>query len=108
MPQTRLDAWIKALGWEVLVNRKGTTWRKLDPQQQAAVKHAASARTLMLAQASVIRRPVVEWADGSLTVGFEADDWKKTRLSSVFTSSDRPPAARCPARPRRRPATWAR
>jgi len=41
------------------------------------VKHAASARTLMLAQASVIRRPVVEWTDGSLTVGFEADDWKK-------------------------------
>jgi len=35
VPQTRLDAWIKALGWEVLVNRKGTTWRKLDPQQQA-------------------------------------------------------------------------
>ncbi len=76
MPADRLAAWVKVLGWEALVNRKGTTWRKLDPKQQAAVKDAVSARTLMLEQASVIRRPVVEWSDGSVSAGFEPDDWK--------------------------------
>ncbi len=79
MPPVPLAGWIKALGWEALVNRKGTTWRKLDPKSQAAVKDAASARALMLEQPSVIRRPVVEWSDGSVSAGFEPDDWKKRR-----------------------------
>ena len=70
-----LDRWLKAAGWERLLNRKGTTWRKLDDAQRDAVQHAAGARALMLAQPSVIKRPVVRWADGAITVGFDADDW---------------------------------
>lgn len=79
MPSAPLNAWIKALGWEALVNRKGVTWRKLDAKRQAAVTDAASARALMLELPSVIRRPVVEWSDGSVTVGFDAADWKSRR-----------------------------
>jgi Spx/MgsR family transcriptional regulator len=79
VPTERLTAWMKGLGWEALLNRKGTTWRKLGPGKQAAVKDAASARALMLDQASVIRRPVVEWPDGSITVGFEPEDWAGRR-----------------------------
>ena len=79
VPAARLDAWFKRLGWETLVNRKGTTWRKLGPKKQAAVKDAAAARALMLAEPSVIRRPVVEWPDGSVTVGFDPDDWAGRR-----------------------------
>ncbi|WP_119286320.1 ArsC family reductase [Azohydromonas sediminis] len=75
VPAEALDAWIATLGWERLLNRQGTTWRKLDDAAKAAVTDAASARALMLAQPSVIRRPVVRWRDGSLTVGFDADDW---------------------------------
>ncbi|EGJ10663.1 MULTISPECIES: ArsC family reductase [Rubrivivax] len=75
VPDTRLDAWIAALGWEPLVNRQGTTWRKLDETVRAGVVDAASARALMLAQASVIKRPVVEWDDGRITVGFDAARW---------------------------------
>lgn len=60
------------MGWEPLLNRKGTTWRQLGAAAQAAVVDAASVRVLMLAQASVIKRPVVEWAEGSTTVGFDA------------------------------------
>jgi Spx/MgsR family transcriptional regulator len=60
VPAERLDAWLAALGWEALVNRRGTTWRKLDLALQAAVTDAASARALMLANPSVIRRPVIE------------------------------------------------
>ena len=75
LPVDRLDAWIAAVGWTALVNRKGTTWRKLDPATQAAVVDAASARALMLAQPSVIKRPVVEWSQGRTTVGFDEPAW---------------------------------
>ena len=70
----RLDRWIAELGWEKLVNRKGTTWRKLDPGIQASVTDATSARGVMLENVSVIKRPVVEWGKKS-TVGFDPAQW---------------------------------
>jgi arsenate reductase (glutaredoxin) len=75
VPVARLDAWIAELGWEKLVNRKGTTWRKLDPGRQAAVTGAAGAKALMLAEPSVIKRPVVDWSVKKSTVGFDAAEW---------------------------------
>jgi Spx/MgsR family transcriptional regulator len=74
VPPEALDHWIAALGWERLVNRHGTTWRRLDDATRAAVTDAASARALMLAQPSVIKRPVVDWGT-ALTVGFDAAAW---------------------------------
>ena len=73
VPADALDAWIAALGWERLLNRQGSTWRKLDQASRAAVVDAASARALMLAQASVIKRPVVAWPDGGFSVGFDVE-----------------------------------
>jgi len=70
VPDDRLARWTRDVGWETLLNRKGTTWRKLDAATQAGVTDAASAQALMRDQASVIKRPVVEWADGSVSVGF--------------------------------------
>jgi arsenate reductase len=75
VPEAHLDVWLAAVGWEALVNRQGTTWRKLDDATRAGVTDAASARALMLAQPSVIKRPVVEWGDGRITVGFNAAAW---------------------------------
>ncbi len=75
VPESALDRWLQAAGWEALLNRKGTTWRKLADAQRDAVRNAATARALMLAQPSVIKRPVVQWADGAVTVGFDAGDW---------------------------------
>lgn len=75
VPEKELDAWLKALGWQPLVNTRGTTWRKLDEATRAAVVDEASARALMLAQSSVIKRPVVQWANGSVTVGFDQAAW---------------------------------
>ncbi len=75
VPAANLSRWIDAAGWERLVNRKGTMWRKLDESTQAAVEDAASAAALLIAQPSVIKRPVVEWADGSITVGFDEANW---------------------------------
>ncbi len=75
VPQDRLGAWLAAVGWEALLNRKGTTWRKLADAERDAVVDAATARALMRAQSSVIKRPVVEWSDGRITVGFDAVQW---------------------------------
>jgi Spx/MgsR family transcriptional regulator len=75
VPADQVDAWLQAVGWEPLVNRKGTTWRKLEEAERAAVVDAASAKALMLAHASVIKRPVVQWANGAVTVGFNAEAW---------------------------------
>lgn len=81
LPAERLDVWLAHVGWEKLLNRQGTTWRKLDAAAQAAVVNAAdpmpNARALMLAQSSIVKRPVVEWSPGEVTVGFEATDWAR-------------------------------
>ncbi len=71
VPAAQLPLWAQLVGWEALVNRKGTTWRKLDEATQFGVVDLASATDLMLSHPSVIKRPVVAWSDGSLTVGFD-------------------------------------
>lgn len=76
VPPERLAAWVEALGWEPLLNRQGTTWRKLTAEQQAQAVDAAGAGALMRAQPSVIKRPVVEWPDGAITVGFKPPEWE--------------------------------
>ena len=82
VPGERLDAWIAALGWDALLNRRGTTWRQLDEALRAGVVDAASAAALMQAQPSIIKRPVVEWrgdtaATSTITVGFDLDVWSR-------------------------------
>jgi arsenate reductase (glutaredoxin) len=75
VPADHIDAWLQAAGWERLLNRQGTTWRQLDAEVRAGVTSAASARAVMLAQPSTIKRPVVEWPDGRISVGFDAAAW---------------------------------
>ncbi|RZS57867.1 ArsC family reductase [Sphaerotilus mobilis] len=82
VPEAELDRWLAEVGWERLLNRSGTTWRKLDEAVRAAVVDAASARALMLAQASVIKRPVTRWPDGVTTVGYSAEAYA-VRLASL-------------------------
>ena len=77
VPVERLEAWIARVGWERLLNRKGTTWRRLDDTTRSGVVDADGARAVMLAHPSAIKRPVVEWADGTITVGFDADEWSR-------------------------------
>ncbi|MDZ3830252.1 MAG: ArsC family reductase [Sphingopyxis sp.] len=74
-----LQGWIDAIGWEKLLNRNGTTFRKL-PDDQKQGLDAASAKALMLDQPAMIRRPVAESAAG-VSVGFSADDWQ-TRFAA--------------------------
>lgn len=74
VPPEQLKRWAQAAGWETLLNRKGTTWRKLDAAAQAGAADSAGAQALMLANPSVIKRPVVDWGKG-ITVGFDAAAW---------------------------------
>lgn len=77
VPREHLERWIDAVGWQKVVNRQGTAWRKLDAATQAAVHDAASAAELLVQQPSAVKRPVVEWPGGAVTVGFSADDWRQ-------------------------------
>jgi Spx/MgsR family transcriptional regulator len=77
-----LARWSDAVGWDVLVNRKGTTWRRLDEAARAGVVDAASAATLMAAEPSLVKRPVVEWPDGEITVGFSPEAFER-RVASM-------------------------
>ena len=79
VPEAGLDAWLAAAGWERLLNRKGTAWRALPDALKAGVTDAASARAVMLQHASTIKRPVVDWGGGRVTVGFDADAWSSMR-----------------------------
>ena len=81
VPPERLNAWLAAVGWEKLLNRKGTSWRKLDEATQATAVDVQSAAKLLILNANLIKRPVVEWADSpsaaDVTVGFDDESWGK-------------------------------
>lgn len=74
VPGAALDNWLSQVGWQRLLNRQGSTWRKLPADQQAAVVDVPSARALMLAQPSVIKRPLLQWPGGGISVGWDAAD----------------------------------
>jgi arsenate reductase len=72
--RARLEGWVARLGWEMVLNRAGTTFRKL-PDADKAGLDAARAVALMCAQPSMIKRPVVE-AGETLLVGFKPAEWE--------------------------------
>lgn len=67
----KLAGWVEKAGWTTLINRSGTTFRNL-PEAEKADLDAGKAIALMLAQPSMIKRPVLEHGDG-LLVGFRPD-----------------------------------
>ncbi|OWW22203.1 ArsC family reductase [Noviherbaspirillum denitrificans] len=71
-----VNGWLKQLEWDVLVNRKGTTWRALPDERKAAIADAQSAAALMLESPSVIKRPVLDF-DGAMHVGFSDTNYQQ-------------------------------
>lgn len=69
----KLAAWCKGAGWEKVLNRAGTTFRKLSDADKADLDER-KAIALMLANPSCIKRPIVEHS-GGLLVGFKSDEW---------------------------------
>ena len=70
--RAQLERWIKKVGWETLLNRAGTTFKKLPDKDKAGLTEA-KAVTLMLAQPSMIKRPVLDLGGGKLLVGFKPE-----------------------------------
>ncbi|THV24230.1 ArsC family reductase [Peteryoungia ipomoeae] len=71
-----LDNWIGKVGWEVLLNKAGTTFKKLSDDQKNGID-AAKAKALMIEQPSMIKRPVLD-IDGKLLVGFKPEIYQQT------------------------------
>lgn len=74
---SKLSDWNKQVGWENLINKRGTTWRKLDEASQKKVTNEKSAIALMLEKTSVIKRPLIEKNGKVVLLGFDEDEYKK-------------------------------
>ena len=74
-----IQRWIDAMGIDIVLNKKSTTWRGLDATQQASAANVKKAIQLMREHTSLIKRPVLEQNDQVLAVGFDA-----AKYSSLF------------------------
>jgi Spx/MgsR family transcriptional regulator len=70
----RLRGWVEAMGWEMLLNRRGMTWRRLSDEERSDLD-SAKAVELMLRQPALIKRPVLEMEHG-LRLGFREQDYQ--------------------------------
>ena len=70
--RAKLEGWAKKVGWETLLNRAGTTFKKLPDKDKESVTEQ-KAIALMLAQPSMIKRPVLDLGDSKLLVGFKPE-----------------------------------
>ncbi|MBL7843266.1 MAG: ArsC family reductase [Cyclobacteriaceae bacterium] len=75
--EAKLKDWSKQVGWESLVNKRGTTWRQLDEATQKKITNEKAAIALMLEKTSVIKRPLIEENGKVLTLGFDEAMYKK-------------------------------
>ena len=73
----KLSAWSKQVGWENLVNKRGTTWRQLPEADQKKVTNEKAAIALMVEKTSVIKRPLIEEKGKVILLGFDGDMYKK-------------------------------
>jgi arsenate reductase (glutaredoxin) len=72
----KLSTWCKQVGWERLVNTRGTTWRQLDETVQKKITNEKAAIALMLEKTSVIKRPLIEANDKVILLGFDEAEYK--------------------------------
>jgi len=75
--EVKLKEWCKQVGWERLVNKRGTTWRQLDEAIQKKVTDEKSAIALMMEKTSVIKRPLIEKNNKVLVLGFDETEYKQ-------------------------------
>jgi arsenate reductase len=75
--ETKLKEWSKQVGWESLVNKRGTTWRQLEEAVQKKITNEKSAIALMMEKTSVIKRPLIEKSGKVILLGFDESEYKK-------------------------------
>lgn len=72
-----LRDFVARLGWEPLLNTRGTTWRKLDEAQRNACDNAEAAIALMLEQPAMIKRPLLDDGKGHALLGFSSESYQQ-------------------------------
>jgi arsenate reductase len=75
VPEKNLKNWVKQTGWETILNKRGTTWRKLDDDLKDNIDEAAAIQ-VMLNNPSIIKRPILE-SGKLLLIGFDEDQYKR-------------------------------
>lgn len=75
--EAKLKEWCKQVGWESLVNKRGTTWRQLEEAEQKKVVNEKSAIAFMIEKASVIKRPLIEKNGKVVLLGFDEAAYEK-------------------------------
>lgn len=73
--EAKLRTWSRQVGWDSLLNRKGTTWRQLDDEVKAKITNQVAAVRLMAEKPTVIRRPLIEEEGKVVMLGFDAEDY---------------------------------
>ncbi|MBX2955291.1 MAG: ArsC family reductase [Cyclobacteriaceae bacterium] len=73
--EAKLKDWSKQVGWESLVNKRGTTWRQLDEATQKKIINEKAAIALMLEKTSIIKRPLLEEDGKVLLLGFDEREY---------------------------------
>jgi len=72
----KIEQWCKKAGWEMVLNKRSTTWRELDEAEQKKITNQPAAIKLMLKNNSIIKRPVTE-VDNNIIVGYNEDEIKR-------------------------------
>ena len=75
VPEKKLKTWVKQTGWETILNKRSTTWRKLDDELKHNIDNE-SATKIMLDNPSIIKRPVLE-SNQLLLIGFKEDEYRQ-------------------------------
>jgi len=73
--KSKLQSWFKQVGIEHIINKKSTSWKALDIDEQASVTTQAGAIAVILKNPSIIKRPVIEVNDKIVMIGFKADEY---------------------------------
>ena len=76
VPEQALEQWLATFGWQTVVNRRGTTWRKLSEQDKMTVDNNQAAKSILLQHASMIKRPILQ-SDKGLTIGFDVAEFER-------------------------------
>ncbi|OZB36595.1 MAG: ArsC family reductase [Halothiobacillus sp. 14-56-357] len=87
VPEELLERWLSEFGWETVINRRGTSWRRL-PEAERNAMTTATARAAALSNPSLIKRPVLV-SDQFTLIGFDPEQWQK---SLTQATTDKVPA----------------
>lgn len=76
----KLKLWSKQVGWENLINKKGSTWRQTEPTIQISITNEKAALNLLQEKTSMIKRPLIEKGEKVISLGFDANVYAKTLI----------------------------